>query len=126
VVASGRAILTSGTGSTTVVRTPNGNATALALDPVGDVAIAGWTSASQIYQANGHGVSISGLPQAEGVAISPEYRARRLLHDVAATRPFVRSVPGYTRDRGFALLWAQPEPCYTTPDDQSLAEGRQA
>jgi hypothetical protein len=59
-------------GSAMLVRTiSNNRPVALAVDADGDIALAGWTSASMVYQGNGNVVTINGLFQAESVAISP-------------------------------------------------------
>jgi len=58
-------------GSTTRVKTLNAAVQALAVDADGDIATAGWVSASMVFQANGNVVTINGLFQATAVAISP-------------------------------------------------------
>ncbi|HEY0382642.1 MAG TPA: hypothetical protein VGC72_10615 [Candidatus Elarobacter sp.] len=59
-------------GSATLVRTiSNNRPVGLAVDADGDIALAGWTSPSMVYQGNGNVVTINGLFQAESVAISP-------------------------------------------------------
>ena len=59
-------------GSATLVRTiTNTIPVAMAVDPDGDIALAGWTSPSKVFQANGNVVTMNGLFQANGVAISP-------------------------------------------------------
>jgi hypothetical protein len=73
-VASGTSVTTYAAGSATVVRTftsQTDTAYALGIGPQGDVAIAGNNTDSQVYQANGNLVTISGLAAAESIAVSP-------------------------------------------------------
>jgi hypothetical protein len=59
-------------GSPMLVRTiSNNRPVGLAVDADGDIALAGWTLPSMVYQGNGNVVTINGLFQANGVAISP-------------------------------------------------------